>query len=103
VSRLEPADEEAAARALREVAARAARRLAWIEWLIYVAAAVLAVVAGALVGVLGRPLGLPFRPTWMVASMLLFVVPAFLSYRSARRKERARRSRSSSNTDQSDG
>jgi uncharacterized membrane protein len=100
VSRRDRADEEAAARVLRDVAAQAARRLAWIEWVIYGAAAVLAVAAGALVALLvTRPLGLPFRPTWMVASMLLFVVPAFVSFR---RERRARRSRLSPNTDESD-
>ncbi len=104
MTRRSRAEEEEAARALREVAARAARRLAWLEWAIYALAAVLAVAAGALVGVLlSDAFGLPFRPSWMVASMLLFIVPASLSYRRVRRDRRAMRSRSSPNTDESDG
>jgi len=90
VSRRDRADEEA--RALRRVAARAARRLAILEWVVFLLAALLATGAGALVALLvAGPAGLPFRATWMVASLLLFVVPAAGSYRRLKRGERKRR------------
>jgi len=102
VSRRDRDEEEA--RALRHVAARAARRLAILEWLVFLVAAVLATGAGALVALLiADPLGLPFRATWMVASLLLFVVPAAWSYGRLKREERERRGEVPSTEHESDG
>ncbi len=102
MSRGDLAEEEA--RALHRVAARAARRLEILEWIVYLVAAVLATAAGALVALLlADPLGLPFRATWMVASLLLFVVPAAWSYGRLKREERDRRHEISSTTHESDG
>ncbi|MBW3535029.1 MAG: DUF2269 family protein [Gemmatimonadetes bacterium] len=64
-------------RRAREVAERAIRRLNILEWVVLALAGVLALAAGALTAfLLGEAAGLPFRPTWAVASILLFVIPA---------------------------
>lgn len=87
-------DEERAARLTREIAARAARRLDYLEWVILGAAILAAVGGGALVALLLSDLtGLPYRSTWIVASLLLFGVPGTLALRRARREERAWRER----------
>jgi uncharacterized membrane protein len=66
---------------VRRIAARAIRRLDVLEYAILGAAAVLAIIAGALVAVLlDGTTGLPFRPTWIVASLLFFVVPAGVAW-----------------------
>lgn len=66
---------------VRLVAARAIRRLDLLEYAILGAAAVLAIIAGALVAVLlDEATGLPFRATWIVASLLLFIVPAGVAW-----------------------
>jgi hypothetical protein len=83
------ADTEAA-RATREVARRAVRRLDMLEWVILFGAAVLSAGAGALVALLGaHSLGLPFRLTWTVASLLLFGVPGWFAVRRAKREDEA--------------
>jgi len=102
VSRRDRAEEEV--RALQEIAARAARRLEILQWVILFVAAVLATAAGALIAFLASDLlGLPFRPTWMVASLLLFVVPAAWSYRRLKREGRERLEDVSSRKRESDG
>lgn len=69
-------DEEDTARS-REVAERAIRRLGIVEWVALGGAVVLALVGGALIAfLLDVSLGLPFRVTWAVASLLIFLVPA---------------------------
>lgn len=102
MSQRDQAEEDA--RALQQVAARAARRLEVLQWVIMLVAAVLATGAGALVAFLAAgPLGLPFRPIWMVASLLLFVVPASWSYRRLKREERERPEGLTSRKHESDG
>lgn len=55
---------------------RAVRRLTVLEWLALAAAAVASLAGGALAAFLAASaFGLPFRPTWPVASLLFFVVP----------------------------
>lgn len=64
---------------VREVTARAIRRLDLLEYGILGVAALLAVVAGALVALLASELTpLPFRTAWTVASIACFVIPAAL-------------------------
>lgn len=68
-------------RLTREVMDRAIRRINIFEYLILGAAAVLALVGGALVAwVLSASLELSFRITWVVASLLFFVVPGGIVY-----------------------
>jgi predicted lysophospholipase L1 biosynthesis ABC-type transport system permease subunit len=70
---------------------RAIRRLGVLEQLFLLLAAVGALVAGALVAwLLGQALGLPFRPTWAISALTLFVVPAVISFLGVRRNERPR-------------
>jgi hypothetical protein len=79
-----------AARATREVASRAVRRLDVLEWVILFAAALLSVGAGALVALLAaHSFGLPFRATLIVASLLIFGVPGWFAVRRARREDEA--------------
>ena len=71
---------------VQKVAARAVRRLNILEWVILAVAAGLAMLAGALAALMLRTaFQLPFRPTWIVASLALFVIPAASSYVRARR------------------
>jgi hypothetical protein len=87
------ADEDAA-RATREVASRAVRRLDVLEWVILFGAAALSAGAGALVALLAaHSLGLPFRVTWIVASLLIFGVPGWFAVRRAKREDEAFRER----------
>ena len=87
--------DEEEARVIREVAARAIRRLDLLEWVLFIGSALLAIGGGALVAwVLSASAELEFRPTWIVASIVLFVVPGLIALLHARREEhrRARRS-----------
>ena len=62
--------------AVQEVAARAIRRLDILEGVMIAGGAVLALVGGALIAALLSGIaGLAFRTTWIVASLVLFVVP----------------------------
>ena len=64
------------ARIARRVMNRAIRRLNILEYLILGAAALAAVVGGWLVALLaGSAFGARFGITWLVASLLLFVIP----------------------------
>ena len=75
-----------------EVAARAIRRLDVLAWVILASAVALATAAGAAVAWLIEPMvGLGFRPTWTVASFLLFVVPGVIALIRMRREEREAR------------
>ena len=86
---LSRADREAAARA-REVTQRAIRRLDLLEWVVWGAGALMAMVAGAAVAwVMAAVAGWSFRPTWIVASMLLFVIPGGAAIIKIRTDERA--------------
>jgi uncharacterized membrane protein len=86
--------EEEAARPTREVTARAIRRLDVLEWAIFAGAGILATIGGALIAVLiAAPLGFRFRPTWLVASVVLFVIPGSIALTMLRRDERRRAKR----------
>lgn len=86
--------DEEAARVTREVASRAVKRLDILEWVILFVAAVLSAGAGALVALLvAPPLGVSFRTTWVVASLLIFGVPGWISIRRVRREDEAWRER----------
>ncbi|GMV06681.1 MAG: hypothetical protein AMXMBFR53_29560 [Gemmatimonadota bacterium] len=93
--------ESAEARAVRRVASRAARRLDVAEWVLLLAAALFAVVGGALVaGLLSGPLGVPFRLAWLVAAAVMFGVPGLLALRKMRREDREWRERSRPENDE---
>ena len=69
------------ARATREVAGRALRRLDVLEYVILLAALILALLGGALVAlILTAYAGLSFRIGWAVSSLLLFIVPGGTVY-----------------------
>ena len=73
-------------RAARKVMTRAIRRLNVLEWILLAAAAVASLAGGWLAALLGRSaLGLPFRATWMIASLLLFLIPGAMALLAERR------------------
>ena len=66
-------------RVARRVMDRAIRRLNILESLILAGAAAAAMVGGWLTAWLAQgAFGTPFRPTWFIASLLMFVVPGAL-------------------------
>lgn len=72
--------------ATRRMMAQASRRLSILEYVFLLAAVVLALLGGALAAYgLQAGLGFPFRPTWAVTSLLLFIVPAVVVWRRERR------------------
>ena len=76
--------------AIREVTARAIRRLDLFEYVILGGAAVLALAAGALAAlVVAQAFGAPFRTSWAVASLTFFVVPAIVARLRSRSKDEA--------------
>lgn len=78
------------ARAARKVMNRAIRRLNVLEWLLLGAAAIASLAGGWLAALLGRSaLGLPFRGTWMTASLLLFLIPGGIAWAAERRSRKA--------------
>ncbi len=75
-----------------EVMDRAIRRLGILEHLFIGMAAVAALVAGAMVAwLLGQAFELPFRPTWAVSALLLFILPGGISLWRVRRDRPRRR------------
>ena len=87
---MKDSDDEAA-RITREIASRAIRRLDVLEWVIFMGAAGLAVLGGGLLALLlAEPMGFRFRPTWLVASLVLFIVPGAIALLTLRREERRR-------------
>jgi peptidoglycan/LPS O-acetylase OafA/YrhL len=75
------AEVEEKARQGREAVAWVMRRLDVLEYLILFFALVLALIGGALVAwVLGSALDLPFRATWGISSILLFILPGGFVY-----------------------
>ena len=93
-------DDPRASQQVRRVAERAVRRLNVLEYVILAAAAVLALLAGAVAGFLVEAaFGLPFRPSWAVASLALFCIPAAAAYLRERRLERQGRRRPPRETD----
>ena len=84
----EPGTEDT--RAARKVMTRAIRRLNVLEWILLGAAAIASLVGGWLAALLGRSaLGLPFRATWMIASLLLFLIPGAMALVAERRSRNA--------------
>jgi hypothetical protein len=68
--------EREAAKATSDFARKAIRRLDVLEWVILAVTAGLAIGGGALVALLmERGAGLAFRATWIVTSLILFIVP----------------------------
>ena len=81
--------DRAEAQAVHEVASRAIRRLDILEGFMIAGGAVLALLGGAVVaGLLTGIAGLAFRPTWIVASLVLFVVPGAITIIMIRRDAR---------------
>jgi predicted lysophospholipase L1 biosynthesis ABC-type transport system permease subunit len=81
---------------------RVIRRLNALELLILVAAVFFALGGGALVAfLLSSGTELPFRPTWAVISLLLFVVPGVAVF--GRERRTGRKGRPESNDQPSDG
>ena len=78
-------------REAREAISRAIKRLNVLETIIIGAAVVIALGGGWLGALLARGIfDLPFRTTWMVLSVLFFVVPAAVAWTMERRGRRAR-------------
>lgn len=83
-----PADIEAA----RQAVSRAIRRLNLLETILMGAAVVIALFGGWLGALLaGSAFGLPMRTTWIVLSLMLFVIPGALAWWAERRKRRRAR------------
>lgn len=96
--------EAEAARAARDVAKRAARRLDILEWVMLLGAAALSAAAGALVGFLGEHLvHFSFRITWVVSSLVIFAVPGWFAMRRAKREDAALRAKIMKQIKGSDG
>lgn len=92
------------ARLTREIASRAVRRLDILEWVILAGAVVLSLVGGALVALLlETSVGLSLRPTWVVASLLLFGVPGVIAMKRMRKDEREMREKIRKLTEKNDG
>ena len=97
-AKLDRAEREAAERA-HEVTQRAIKRLDMLEWFAWGAGAVMAMGAGAVAAwVMGGLAGWSFRPTWIVASMLLFVIPGGAAIIKIRKDERAEAARTTNRT-----
>ena len=75
---------------------QAIKRLGVLEQLFLMIAAVTALIAGALVAwLVGQAFGTPYRPTWAVSSLALFLIPGGLSWWRVRREQRAEDARRS--------
>jgi enoyl-CoA hydratase/carnithine racemase len=87
--------EKEAAKATSEVARRAIRRLDIFGWVMISAVMGLAIGGGLVVAaLLASSIGLGFRTTWIVASLLLMIVPGSIGlarYRAEERRARASR------------
>ena len=82
--------DRVAAQAAHEVASRAIRRLDILEGVMIGGGAVIALIGGGLVaGLLAGVAGLAFRSWWIIASLVLFVVPGAIAIMKIRRDERA--------------
>ncbi|MDH5760230.1 MAG: hypothetical protein OEZ65_11625 [Gemmatimonadota bacterium] len=97
-------EDEVAARITREVAARAVRRLDWLEWIILAGAVMVAVVGGWLVALVLAPVvQWGFRPLWTVTSLFLFAGPAVVAWVRIRTEEKVRREGLENPETESDG
>jgi uncharacterized membrane protein len=81
---IEPRDFDAERR-------RILRRMDLLTRGLWGAAVLLAVAGGALLAWIFRGAGLPFLKTWVVASVLLLVIPAIVQVIGNRRRQRKRR------------
>ena len=73
---------------------RAIKRLGVLEHIFLMVAALTSLIAGALVAwLLKQAVDLPFRPTWAVSSLALFLIPGVLSWMRVRREDRAHEAR----------
>jgi len=73
----------------REVADRAIRRLNLLEHLFLMVAAGAALLAGLLVTwLISQSFDVPFRTTWAISALVLFLFPASISWVRVRRDER---------------
>ncbi len=87
VSRPSRAEQETA-RLVGEVARQAILRLDILEWVIFAGAFAIAIFGGAAVAWLIVPSNeLDFRTTWIVTSLLLFVIPGAIAITRTRRAE----------------
>lgn len=84
---------------------RAIRRLNALEYVILAVAVLLAMGGGALVALLlSSSFDLAFRPIWLAASVVLFVVPGLVAFRrEARNASGQKIDRKSTSTDETDG
>lgn len=93
-----------AALAARRVTERAIRRLDFLEWVIIIGAMFIATLGGALIAwLIGVPSGFGFRPTWVVASLVLFVVPGSIAVYRLRRDAKAWRAEIDRKLNENDG
>ncbi len=77
-------------RGARKVMERAIWRLNVLEYLMLGVTAALALGGGALVAwILMTSFGVPFRPSWVIASLLLFIIPGLVVFGRERRKKPA--------------
>jgi len=82
-------DDRRDAELAREVADRAIRRLNLLEHLFLMVAAGAALLAGLLLAwLLSQSVDAPFRTTWAISSLVLFLLPAGISWVRVRRDER---------------
>ena len=98
------ASEREDARRVSEVARRAIRRLDLLEYVIFAAGAVLALLGGAAIAWVFAGMGLwDFRSAWIGASLVLFVVPGAITLIRIRLEERAEARHPVSNQEDDDG
>lgn len=84
-----PPTERETAEFARDFTDRAVKRLNILEHLFLLVAAGAALLAGLLVAwLLNQSFELPFRSTWAAASLVLFLLPAGLSWLRVRREDR---------------
>lgn len=97
------ADREAAQQA-QEVTRRAIRRLDILEGVIFALGALLAMGGGAVVAWIVAGAGIvAFRPAWIAASLILFIVPGTITIMKIRRDARAMRHVSREEREDDDG
>lgn len=81
--------EREAAQMAQVVTRRAIKRLDILEWVILIAGVGLALLGGAVVAWMFAGIaGVDFRTTWIVASIVLFVVPGSIAVIKIKREER---------------
>jgi uncharacterized membrane protein len=77
-------------RSARKVMERAIWRLNVLEYLMLGMAVVLSLGGGALVAwILQTSFGVPFRPSWVITSLLLFIIPGLVVFGREWRKKPA--------------